>query len=695
MVQIGNRLGAILAATAFINFSASAQTVADAKNSATNGPILQLDAITVNATKTDRLAIDSPESISVIDLNEIEARIPNSLGDLLEDIPGVELDGGPRGLDEQPSIRGLGGNRVLIRVDGARKSFDAGHRGRAFVDPALLRQVDVIRGPASTIHGAGALGGVVAFETKRASDFLEDGDRFGFRIKQGYLRNSIGWLQSYTAFGQYQDDIDAIASLSFKKTKDVSLSDDVTRQSINGVIRDRGSLPNSAEDLNSALLKTTITAFEDQTITLSYNRFRNDARAFTTPDVTFNSTTVDVDRLTTEDTVSLKYEYANPDNDWLNPTVNLYLSNTEVDENRIGNPRREDRDTLTVGLDAFNETYASFGESIDTTFLYGIEVFQDQQEGAENGVPDPNFPNSTGNHTSAYFQAENDIGDRWTVTAGARLDHFHLELDDNTLGQEDFSISPKLGVTYRPIHWLSVHGLYAEAFRAPSLTELFVSGVHFAVPPFVTNVFVPNPNLEPEKGRSFETGLGVSFDDLAMEGDGLRGKVTAFRTYYDDFIEQTVNATTTVTDNVPDAHISGFELEAEYATRMPFIRVGYHQYRGKNDTQDISLNNIPADTVFVDLGSRFPSLGLTAGTRIEMAEEQNRFGNENRSAGYTVIDLYSTWAPGKVLFDGALDGFRLDAGVDNLLDKNYQRHLSNLPEEGVNYKISVAYKLTF
>ena len=690
-----SHVAALLAVTGVVGAHAHAQTATNAVNSGTSGPTLQLDAITVNATKTDRLAIDSPESVSVIDLEKIESTIPNSLGDLLEDIPGVEMGGGPRGLDEQPNIRGLGGNRVLIRVDGARKSFDAGHRGRAFVDPELLRQVDVVRGPASTIHGAGALGGVIAFETKRADDFLEDGDLFGFRLKQGWLSNSDGWLQSYTAFGKHQDDIDGLVSLSFRNTADVGLSDDVTTSSINGTTRNQGRLPNSADDLQSALLKTTITAFEDQTITLAYNRFRNDARAFTTPDVTFASTTVDVDRLTAEDSVSLKYEYASPENAWLNPTATLYLSNTEVDEDRIGNPRHEDRDTLTFGLDAYNESYLTVLGSVESTLIYGIEVFQDQQSGAEDGAPDANFPNATGDHASAYIQAENDIGSHWTVTAGVRLDYYNLELDDGTLAQEDASLSPKLGVTYRPARWLALHGLYAEAFRAPSLTELFVSGVHFAVPPFITNVFIPNPNLEPEKGRSFETGVGMSFDDLITAGDGFRGKATAFRTYYDNFIEQTVNATTTTTDNIPDAHISGFEVEMEYVTRMPFVRLGYHQYRGKNDTQDISLNDIPADTLFVDVGSRFPALGVTAGARVEMAEEQNRFGGESRSAGYTVVDLYSSWVPDERVAGGYLDGFRLDLAVDNLLDKNYQRHLSNLPEEGVNYKASISYTATF
>ena len=158
--------------------------------------VMQLDAITVNGTKSDRLAIDSPESVSVITLEKIEETIPASVGDLLEDVPGVEMGGGPRGMDEQPSVRGLGGNRVVIRIDGVRKNYDAGHRGRGFIDPALLRQVDVVRGPASTIHGAGALSGAIAMETKTASDFLKGDEQFGIRLRQGWLSNSDGWLDA-------------------------------------------------------------------------------------------------------------------------------------------------------------------------------------------------------------------------------------------------------------------------------------------------------------------------------------------------------------------------------------------------------------------------------------------------------------------------------------------------------------------
>ena len=682
----------LLATTALCSFVITPAMAQDSKESELSP---SLDAITVNATKTERLAIDSSESVSVITLDKIEESVPDSVGDLLEDVVGVEMTGGPRSTAELPSIRGLGDNRIVIRLDGARKNFDAGHRGRLFLDPELLRQVDVIRGPASTIHGSGALAGVVAMETKNADDFLEEGQKYGFRIKHAWQGNNDAWIQNYTGFGRVGSDFEGIANIGFSDTKNSSLSDEAESRSLNGTLRTDSRLPNSADDIVSGMLKGKYTGFEDQTITGTYTRFENDDRAFTTPDSTFTSATRDVHRKTVEDTFTLKYEYDDGETLWFKPTVNLYYSKTEIDEDLVQGTRHEDRDLETIGLDAYNESLVSFREDIDTVFTYGIESYRDEQVGREDGAQDENFPDSEGFFNSAYIQAETEIGEDWTITAGLRFDHYDMEASSLGEEQSDQALSPKLGVTYRPAEWLSLHGLYAESFRAPSLTELFVSGVHFSVPPFVTNTFVANPNLKPEEAQSYEIGVGLSFDDLLLERDALRAKTTVFHTDYKNFIQQTVGSTTTTTDNVPDAQIRGFELEAEYVTRMPFVQVGYHQYRGKDETNKISLNDIPTDTLTVEFGSRIPAFDLKLGTRVEFAQRQERSGTESASAGFTVADLYASWKPGEQIWNGKLEGLRVDAGIDNVFDKHYQRHLSNLPEEGVNYKLSAAYTLAF
>lgn len=71
----------------------------------------------------------------------MDQRMTRHLGDLLADMPGVTSPGGARQAAINPSVRGLGDGRVVVRLDGTRQNFQASHRGQTFVDPILLEQV--------------------------------------------------------------------------------------------------------------------------------------------------------------------------------------------------------------------------------------------------------------------------------------------------------------------------------------------------------------------------------------------------------------------------------------------------------------------------------------------------------------------------------------------------------------------------
>jgi outer membrane receptor for ferrienterochelin and colicin len=121
--------------------------------------------------------------VTVVGREEIERRDARSVLDLIRDIPGVESSGVPRTTAMQPVIRGLGDERIVLRTDGARNNFNADHRGRTFVDPELLRQVEVLRGPGSSLYGSGALGGVISLRTIEVEDILQPGERFWKGVK--------------------------------------------------------------------------------------------------------------------------------------------------------------------------------------------------------------------------------------------------------------------------------------------------------------------------------------------------------------------------------------------------------------------------------------------------------------------------------------------------------------------------------
>ncbi|MBI3708752.1 MAG: TonB-dependent receptor plug domain-containing protein, partial [Proteobacteria bacterium] len=231
VANIQRRLGAIaLAALGAINYT-------EAAAQSDSAPV-RLDPVTTTATKSERRVDDVANSVDVIGAEEIERRVPLKVDDLIRDLPGVDMSGGPRRAGQDISIRGFGGQRVVTTIDGARQDFDAGHKGRIFIDPDLLKQVEVLKGPASALHGSGAIGGVLALSTKDAGDFLDPGETYGVRGKVGYSSAYREPLYSATHFGRPLPQFDYLANLNYR---------------FGGTIRQGGGreLENSADDLHS------------------------------------------------------------------------------------------------------------------------------------------------------------------------------------------------------------------------------------------------------------------------------------------------------------------------------------------------------------------------------------------------------------------------------------------------------------
>lgn len=69
------------------------------------------------------------------------------------------------------------------------------------MDPELLSSVEVVRGPASSLWGSGAIGGVVSQNTKSAREMLDEGQSFGGYLKQGYETNGQRSKSSGAIYG--------------------------------------------------------------------------------------------------------------------------------------------------------------------------------------------------------------------------------------------------------------------------------------------------------------------------------------------------------------------------------------------------------------------------------------------------------------------------------------------------------------
>lgn len=126
------------------------------------------DAVVVTATRTPRLATELLSDVSTIGEEEIARSGQSSLADLLRTIPGVDIanNGGP-GKATSVFLRGANSAHTLILVDGMRiGSATAGTTALEHIPLNQVERIEILRGPASSLYGADALGGVIQIFTK-------------------------------------------------------------------------------------------------------------------------------------------------------------------------------------------------------------------------------------------------------------------------------------------------------------------------------------------------------------------------------------------------------------------------------------------------------------------------------------------------------------------------------------------------
>lgn len=128
------------------------------------------------STKTRTPIIESPQSISIVNREEIELRASPTIADALAYTAGVQSE--PSGIDsrvDEVSVRGFGAGGFSSNnnfVDGLRLP-SGGQWTRTSFDPFALQQIEVLKGPSGALYGQTAPGGVVNLVTKRPTEKSE------------------------------------------------------------------------------------------------------------------------------------------------------------------------------------------------------------------------------------------------------------------------------------------------------------------------------------------------------------------------------------------------------------------------------------------------------------------------------------------------------------------------------------------
>ena len=143
----------------------------------------RIEELTISATRQSRTIENIAGTVSIISIENIEKELVDDLDDLARFQPGVSMSTDARGGNQGFTIRGIGGNRVLNVVDGVRGSDIYFGNGKDSFEMDNLQSVQIIRGPASVLYGADAMGGAVIFTTKDARDYVgsDSGSYFGLR----------------------------------------------------------------------------------------------------------------------------------------------------------------------------------------------------------------------------------------------------------------------------------------------------------------------------------------------------------------------------------------------------------------------------------------------------------------------------------------------------------------------------------
>jgi hemoglobin/transferrin/lactoferrin receptor protein len=650
---------------------------ADAESAA--GPV-ELETVTVTATKTEHLAFEVAGSVSVVAAETIEAEQPQSLNDILKALPNIELFSGPRRLGEEANIRGFSDERIVTTLDGARQNFSIGHQGRFVLEPDLLKQVEVYRGANSALYGSGALGGVIALTTKDPSDFLEAEEILGAWLKGGFQSVNDEWLGSLAVFGRLGPSLEYLGHFSYRDSSDIKLGNGET-------------LADSAERSIAGSGKLYWRPLPYHKLRASIDQFHTEgdfpANPQSVPSRDNEVADTDIERRT----YTIGYRYDDPQNPWARIEATAYQTEIDEDLRRLMSGIGTATEFNTTGFDLRNSSRFAFGgERLRQVFAYGVEYYKDEQQGTQDRQPRGSFPDAEADVYGFYLQDEIMLFEHVSLIPGFRYDHYDLEAGAQGQRQES-EISPKVGLLLHPTGWLTLWGNYAEGFRVPTLPEMFAEGLHFrGFPPFAPdNFFVPNPNLRPETTRSWEGGLRTHWDGLFTSSDKLRLQAAYFDTEARDLIDLVVDITggTTTSRNLTNARLFGYEAELNYEALHFFAGIGYSQARGKDEDTGAPLTAIPADKLVAQLGVRDPGWGLSTGLQSRFVDRQDRVPEGvPETPGYAVYDLYASWLPGSA----SLWGLRVDFGIDNLTDKAYRRHLSVLDEARQNFKISVSYQ---
>ncbi|TFL15063.1 TonB-dependent receptor [Pusillimonas caeni] len=528
-----------------------------------HGQSVKLSPIVVTATRNVQPRDEVPSSMEVVEGEVLEETVGNTFLDQLKKNASVDVIQYPNGL-AGVGLRGMRPNfeftinpRTLILIDGR----PSGSTSFTTLSPESIERVEVLKGPASSLYGASAMGGVVNIITRRST---------------GPIGGSVSL--GYGSFDTRQADVALGGSLSDRTDFDLA----VGYVNQNGEFRTGGgdTRPNSdfRRISGKARLGSDLTDMVRVDVTLDWADLNNNAPgplSYDPPNASANETSR------------------------VGGDVRLTLTPRDHEVTAVAYASRENYNYITVPAQApryrSSRTESSYmglqlqdvwSLSDSMTLTYGVDWQRVEADrfsfDAAGESLAPYSPNERRDSRGIFTEwGSKWLDDRLIVTLGGRLDWIDASTrttpykDTFTPGSSSFtSFNPRGGVVYKLTDSWRVHGSAGTAFAPPQGNELAGENVEYAGAQ--RRVSVGNAGLSPERNKSWDLGVGYADDyldaDLTYFNARIRDRIRSV------IVSETPTERISSYENADDSRMRGIEarlaLDAGRLFGLPASRVG-------------------------------------------------------------------------------------------------------------------------
>jgi len=688
------------------------------------------EVIVVSGSKTEKPLKDVAGSISVITEQDIEKQLVTGMSQLFKYDPSVQVTGNTGGA-QNIIVRGMGGDRVLMIKDGMRMNEGYGANGlndivgRGFIETDTLKQVEVAKGASSSLYGSDALGGIVVFTTKDASDYLTDGETFAGNVKVGYTddgkQSNIG-----TTLALETGNFEQILNLNYRNSDE---SQNYT-----------GTKPSLDIESSSIFYKAKYNFNKDSNLNFTADIWNQDVNG----DVAYGLldyfrdldgyTVVDENSQGQKDNQSFQLRFHSESPTALYDMLNLsvYTNSTEqenveygqLDINaNFGYPLVEIRDMWKTSVYK-QETQgflsnASLTLNENHTIGYGLDIEQSTSSRTEvklysvEGTPKNGYPQETDKFPETdVFRAGFFINDeislldnKLIITPGARFDMYEMDANGALKGDgtpyaefDENHVSLSIGGLYKFTDTIAGFAQYGQGFKVPAYDLAYIEHDNS----MYGYKIVPSDDLAPEESDNFEIGLrghtGNFFFSTAIYyskfDNFLATELIDIETSINKYSGQEAQVLVYQYQNIESVTLKGIEAAARYHLNdsvSVFANTAYQD--GKDDVTGDYLTTIsPLSGI---TGVSYEVDALSAELIVNWATRMDKVNEGNLEvAGYGTVDFLTSYQ--------VTDEFKVNLALTNLTDKEYVKYLNgaghknestlaDVTEAGRGFAVSMRY----